>query len=75
MNVDISLDCRVRKSLPGGNGIVVNIGDGILDANAYTSSDAFIGYTGVTRKMKALEKAMMYVSSYQDLLEILTNSE
>ena len=69
------LNCRIRRSLPGGTGIVVNIGDGILDANAYPSSDAFIGYTGVTHKVKALEKAMMYVSSYQDLLKILTDSE
>ena len=75
MHIDSCLNCRIRRSLPGGTGIVVNIGDGILDANAYPSSDAFIGYTGVTHNVKALEKAMMYVSSYQDLLKILTDSE
>ena len=53
----------------------MNIGDGILDANAYPSSDAFIGYIGVTHKKKAMEKAMLYVDSFDSLIQILTESE
>ena len=52
MHIDSCLNCRIRRSLPGGTGIVVNIGDGILDANAYPSSDAFIGYTGVRVRVR-----------------------
>ena len=53
----------------------MNIGDGLLDANAYPASDAFIGYVGVVQKKKALEKAMLYVDSYDSLIQILSEGE
>ena len=53
----------------------MNIGDGLLDANAYPSSDAFIGYVGVTQKKKAMEKAMLYVDSFDSLIHILSESD
>ena len=53
----------------------MNIGDGLLDANAYPASDAFIGYVGVVQKKTALEKAMLYVDSYDSLIQILSEDE
>ena len=53
---------------------MVNIGDGILDANAYPNTDAFIGCTGVTYKPRAMEKAMLIVDSFSDLTEMVRNS-
>ena len=65
---------RLRSSLANKDGIVVNIGDGILDMMAYPYSDAFIGYTGVLRKKKAMEKAMLVVDSFAELIHILSSS-
>ena len=56
-----------------GKGTIVNIGDGLVDANAYPSTDAYIGYCGVTHKEKALREAMMVVDSFEDLCEIVRN--
>ena len=53
----------------------MNIGDGLLDANAYPSSDAFIGYVGVVQKKKAMEKAMLFVDSFDSLIHILSENE
>lgn len=66
---------RLRSQHSDGNGIVVNIGDGLLDANAYPSSDAFIGYVGVVQKKKAMEKAMLFVDSFDSLIHILSENE
>lgn len=64
----------MRKKETNGSGVVVNIGDGILDANAYPNTDAFIGFTGVTYKPRAMEKAMLIVDSFSDLTEMVRNS-
>ena len=64
----------MRNQLLDGHGVIVNIGDGILDANAYPSTDAFIGFTGVTHKEHALKKAMLITDSFADLLEIVRNT-
>ena len=56
-----------------GDGIIVNIGDGILDANAFPPSDAFIGYTGVVFKEKAMSKALWIVDDFADLIEAIQN--
>ena len=70
-----SATSRLRSQHSDGSGVVVNIGDGLLDANAYPASDAFIGYIGVVQKKKALEKAMLYVDSYDSLIQILLEGE
>lgn len=64
----------MRDQLLDGQGVIVNIGDGILDANAYPATDAFIGFTGVTHKEHALKKAMLITDSFADLLEIVRNT-
>ena len=68
------IQIRLRKELLGDNGIVVNIGDGILDANAYPSTDAFLAYTGVTQKPAAMKKAMLLFDNFNDLLEAMKNN-
>lgn len=67
------VDYRLRQNVLGGEGIVINIGDGILDANAVPFSDAFFAYTGVTRKSAALAKAMLVFDDFSDLTEVLKN--
>lgn len=52
----------------------MNIGDGILDANAYPCSDAFLAFTGVTQKPAALKKAMLIFDDFHDLVEVLRNT-
>lgn len=66
--------CRLRASLPNQNAVVVNIGDGILDAMAYPYSDAFIGYTGVTTKPRAMEQAMLIVDNFSELTRVISSS-
>lgn len=65
---------RLRASLPNQNAVVVNIGDGILDAMAYPYSDAFIGYTGVTTKQRAMEQAMLIVDNFSELTQAISAS-
>lgn len=65
---------RLRSKFLNGKGIIVNIGDGLVDANASPATDAFIGFCGVTHKEKALKEAMMVVDNFKDLYEIVYNS-